>query len=60
MTTRPIVEALRGGRQMALDEPVYENMIQERDVMVEMRDGVHLAADIYRPKSEGAYPVLYA
>jgi uncharacterized protein len=45
---------------MALDEPVYENMIQERDVMVEMRDGVHLAADIYRPKAEGAYPVLYA
>ena len=44
---------------MALDEPVYENMIQERDVMVKMRDGVHLAVDVYRPKAAGAYPVLY-
>ena len=45
---------------MALDEPVYENMIQERDVMVRMRDGVHLAVDVYRPKAAGKYPVLYA
>ncbi len=44
---------------MALDEPVYENMIQERDVMVRMRDGVHLAVDVYRPKAGGATPVLY-
>ena len=44
---------------MALDEPVYENMIQERDVMVPMRDGVRLAVDVYRPKAAGAHPVLY-
>ena len=44
---------------MALDEPVYENIIQERDVMVRMRDGVHLAVDVYRPKAAGAHPVLY-
>jgi predicted acyl esterase len=44
---------------MAVEEPVYENMIQERDVIVKMRDGVHLAVDIYRPKAPGKYPVLY-
>ena len=44
---------------MALNEPVYDNMIQERDVMVKMRDGVHLAVDVYRPNAPGKYPVLY-
>lgn len=30
----------------------------ERGVRAEMRDGVSLVADIYRPDAEGAYPVL--
>jgi len=30
-------------------EPQYSGMIVERDVMVPMRDGVRLAADVYRP-----------
>ncbi|HKU96773.1 MAG TPA: CocE/NonD family hydrolase, partial [Vineibacter sp.] len=33
-------------------------MIVERDVLVPMRDGVRLAADIYRPAGEGTFPVL--
>src|SRR5262245_44658643 len=33
-------------------------VIVERDVLVAMRDGVHLAADIYRPAEAGRYPVL--
>lgn len=40
--------------------PVYENMIQERDVMVPMRDGVRLAVDIFRPVGSGRSPTLYA
>jgi uncharacterized protein len=32
----------------------------DRDVMVEMRDGVRIACDVYRPKAPGPYPVLYA
>jgi uncharacterized protein len=32
----------------------------DRDVMVEMRDGVRIACDVYRPKAPGRYPVLYA
>lgn len=35
----------------------YE-VVTERNVQVKMRDGVILRADIYRPKSEGKFPVL--
>lgn len=35
-------------------------MIQERDLIVAMRDGVRLAVDVYRPDAEARYPVLYA
>src|ERR1700726_4151856 len=46
----PLVEERAGA------EP-GDNLI-ERDVMVRMRDGVHLAADIYRPATPGRYPVI--
>ena len=45
------------------DPPVLfdaNKMVQERDVMVRMRDGVHLAIDIYRPGAQGKFPVLLA
>jgi putative CocE/NonD family hydrolase len=32
----------------------------ERDVRVPMRDGVHLAADVYRPKGDAPWPALLA
>ena len=32
----------------------------EKDVRIPMRDGVHLAADIYRPAAEGKVPALLA
>jgi putative CocE/NonD family hydrolase len=35
-------------------------MIEERDVRIAMRDGTRLALDVYRPESEGRFPVLYA
>ena len=35
-------------------------MIEERDLVVAMRDGTRLAVDVYRPNGEGKYPVLYA
>jgi len=35
----------------------YEVTIQ-RDVIAKMRDGVILRADVYRPKSDGKFPVL--
>ncbi|MAZ45321.1 MAG: X-Pro dipeptidyl-peptidase [Gammaproteobacteria bacterium] len=33
-------------------------VIIDRNVMVDMRDGISLASDIYRPSVEGKYPVL--
>ena len=41
-------------------EPEYDKMIKEKDVMVPMRDGVHLCADIYRPDSKEKFPALLA
>ncbi|MDP6586686.1 MAG: CocE/NonD family hydrolase, partial [Anaerolineales bacterium] len=57
------------GKEMFIDykskpqsEPTYEVHI-EKDLMVPMRDGVHLATDVYRPSSNGkpidqSFPVL--
>ncbi len=39
---------------------LYQKMVQERDVMVPMRDGVRLCADVYRPEAEGRFPALLA
>jgi putative CocE/NonD family hydrolase len=41
-------------------EPTYEGLVSERNVMVEMRDGVHLAVDVYRPETEDKLPALLA
>ncbi|MFQ5878737.1 MAG: CocE/NonD family hydrolase [Dehalococcoidia bacterium] len=41
-------------------QPTYDKMIQRRDVMVPMRDGVHLCVDIYRPDAPGKFPALLA
>src|SRR3990172_7138479 len=35
-------------------------MIESRDVMVPMRDGVRLAVDVFRPDSRGKFPALLA
>jgi hypothetical protein len=38
----------------------YDGMIWDADVMAPMRDGVHLCADVYRPKADGKFPALLA
>ncbi|HLK59922.1 MAG TPA: CocE/NonD family hydrolase [Chthonomonadaceae bacterium] len=40
-----------------LSQPTFTVKI-EKKVMVAMRDGVHLATDIYRPDAPGTYPVI--
>lgn len=40
--------------------PQYVDMIAEKDVRVPMRDGVKLAVDVYRPKSDDKFPALLA
>jgi predicted acyl esterase len=34
------------------------NILIERNVIVPMRDGVKLAADVYRPAEGGPFPVI--
>jgi len=41
-------------------QPSYDEITQQRDVMVPMRDGVHLCVDIYRPDAPGKFPALLA
>jgi predicted acyl esterase len=40
--------------------PVPEGMIIEKDVIIKMRDGINLAANVYRPKKQGKFPVILA
>ena len=40
-----------------VSQPQYQTRV-EKDVMVEMRDGVRLAADIYLPNAKGRFPAL--
>lgn len=35
-----------------------DRLVVERNVRVAMRDGVHLSADVYRPRAAGRHPVL--
>jgi putative CocE/NonD family hydrolase len=38
--------------------PVVAQVRQQFDVMIPMRDGVKLAADLWRPRDEGRHPVI--
>src|SRR6185436_5416251 len=40
--------------------PTYVGMIAEKDVLVPMRDGVRIAADVYRPETTEKLPALLA
>ena len=42
-----------------ISQPQYK-IRAERDVYVPMRDGVKLAANIFRPDAEGKFPALVA
>src|SRR5262249_52783338 len=41
-----------------LSQPQYE-ILFEFDVKIPMRDGIALSANIWRPKAEGKFPVVY-
>ena len=42
----------------AYDRPATHEMVRETEVPIEMRDGVKLRANVYRPDSPGRFPVL--
>ncbi len=41
-------------------QPSYDKITQDRDVMVPMRDGVHLCVDVYHPDAQERFPALLA
>lgn len=41
-------------------EPVYHDILKDKDVAVPMRDGVHLSVDVYRPNTDEKFPALLA
>ena len=43
-----------------ISQPVHGKMIEAKDVLIPMRDGVRLACDIYYPDAEGRFPALIA
>jgi len=45
-------------RAQTAPPPVPTHIVTQHDVPVKMRDGVTLHADIYRPDSPGAFPVI--
>jgi putative CocE/NonD family hydrolase len=43
--------------RLGVPQPAH-SVVVDRDVMIPVRDGVRLAADIYRPKGPGKFPVV--
>ncbi len=54
----PFTPSLPPGYGRAHHVQPSEQLILERNVRVPMRDGGWLAADVYRPRSDGPHPVL--
>ncbi|MCK0179304.1 CocE/NonD family hydrolase [Flavobacteriaceae bacterium S0862] len=46
--------------QQDILEKLNDIAIVDQKVMMPMRDGVRLATDIYRPKGDGKYPVIFS
>ncbi|OOG77930.1 CocE/NonD family hydrolase [Algoriphagus sp. A40] len=56
LTTSPLAFSQEKPILVQLEEVA----IVDQKVMMPMRDGVRLATDIYRPKGEGKYPVVFS
>ncbi len=49
-----------GARSLSSESRVQAGMIYEKDVPIEMSDGISLRANVYRPEKPGRYPVVMA
>ena len=54
----PFTPGLPPGHGQAHHIEPSDALVLERNVRVPMRDGVHLSADIYRPRADGRHPTL--
>ena len=61
--TLACITATREGLR-AQDEDIFQKLaeiaIVDQKVMVPMRDGIRLATDIYRPKTNGKVPIIFS
>lgn len=46
--------------QQDILEKLNDIAIVDQKVMMPMRDGIRLATDIYRPKADGKYPIIFS
>ena len=63
MTTDRAFQLSLTGHRAPVDydrPPTYSGMIAEKDVMVPMRDGIKIAADVYGPDTTEKLPALLA
>lgn len=47
-------------QEKSIIDQLDEVAIVDQKIMMPMRDGVRLATDIYRPKGEGKYPIVFS
>lgn len=47
------------GQDAAMIYQLDSIAVIDQKVMMPMRDGIRLATDIYRPKGEGKYPIVF-
>lgn len=49
----------RSKKTIENSKPIHKMKI-EKDILISMRDGIRIAADIYRPNAKGRFPALLA
>lgn len=55
-----MVVSVTFSQEKSIIDQLDEVAIVDQKVMMPMRDGVRLATDIYRPKGEGKYPIVFS
>ncbi|MBA7616375.1 MAG: CocE/NonD family hydrolase [Calditrichaeota bacterium] len=55
--TAKVRQAIEAANTEELSQPVYDIIVEE-NVMVEMRDGIRLRTEVYRPDAPGTFPVI--
>src|SRR6201987_5581568 len=56
----PLIQAAENSGTGYSRAPTFPAMARGMDVMVPMRDGVKICADVYRPDAPGKFPALLA
>ena len=60
VATPVMAESFKTGMEQRVHDWISARMIAEQNVPIPMRDGLELAANVYRPNKEGRFPVIMA